>query len=266
MLLEHHRAQLGELGLAPDGGSQRLRQAARRALGPDRREGRGQVGGRRLEDPDPLGHVLEAVLAEVQELQVRVGAEQAGGGLGHEHLTGVRRPGQPTCLLDVEPDVAVLVPLGEPVCTPIRVPTCASSGSVTVRSDRCASRAAATASSAVAKTTENDVDSALSSRPRCARHALRQTSRCCSRISSHDGPRSRICWADASASAITRVTVPVGRAAKRGRAAPGVQVAHVARLGQAAHRPQDRIGVVEERAVERVERRRQVVDRPGRGS
>ena len=70
-----------------------------------------QVGGHRLEDPDPLGHVLEAVLAEVDELQVRVGAEQAGGGLGHEHLTGVRRPGQPTCLLDVEPDVAVLVPL-----------------------------------------------------------------------------------------------------------------------------------------------------------
>ena len=222
---------------------------------------RGQVGGPRLEDPDPLGHVLEAVLAEVEELQVRVGAEQAGGGLGHEHLTGVRRPGQPTRLLDVEPDVAVLVPLRrarvhahphahlrvvgnrDGAQRPLRIEGRSDRVVGGGEDDRERRRLGLELAAAVrSPRAATDLPLLLEDlQPR--RTEIADLLGRSLRFGHHEGDRAG------------------GQRRERGRAPPGVQVAHVARLGQAAHRPQDRVGVVEERAVERVERRGQVVDR-----
>ena len=74
-----------------------------------RREAARQAVGDELEQALRLGQVLEVVCSEVaQRGGLRAISEQPGRPLGHDHLTAVRRGGDPRGAMDVDPDVVAV--------------------------------------------------------------------------------------------------------------------------------------------------------------
>src|SRR5262249_31618132 len=90
-----------ELPLAP-GGARRRRRLERRELVVEPRRNE-------LEDVLRLVHVLELVLAEVAQRDVRrwIVAQQLARRLGDEHLSPVTRPGYPRRAVDAKADVTL---------------------------------------------------------------------------------------------------------------------------------------------------------------
>ena len=106
------RAELADLARPPDGRRRGGREPGQPAEAAHRREVAVQPVGHQLVEVDRLGDVLEPVAAEVEHRHAgqRLPAPDPLGGLGQHDLAAGGDRRDPRRQVDVEPDVAVLVP------------------------------------------------------------------------------------------------------------------------------------------------------------